>query len=136
MHGDNYNTSRLSQLYGYPMGHWCFAPSLTSMEAVFSVHRNSKVKAFDEDFQPMLGFEWTVLQYAKKSITISLKFENPQVVSQDLAGKDILKIKVLNPTKFFSDESFTSVKNETTIEVKLPKQMAQDQEEAVLAMQA
>lgn len=50
-------------------------------------------------------------------MTISLEFENPQRISEDIEGKDVLTVKVLNPTKFFSDESFTTVKNETTINV-------------------
>lgn len=91
-------------------------------EQINSTDLEIKTVAFNEDMIPYKGIsKWSVESFAAKTMTIRLTFEYPLRISDEIEGKDTLQIKVLNPTQFLSDQSFTTVKNETLLSYKLPQ---------------
>ena len=94
------------------------------------------VQAFDAEMQVLMGFTWNITSFAGDRMLMLLDFENPAQISTDILGKDKLRIKVLNPSKFLSEAYRTSVKNETELEKNIPKQLAIAQEAQVLKLEA
>ena len=63
--------------------------------------------------------EWTISNFGTRKMTILIEFEFPWSISDDVEGKDILVVKVINPIKFFSKESLATINNSTILEAEL-----------------
>ena len=52
-----------------------------------------------------------------------------------MQGKDQINIKVVNPILFFSEETLSTIKNETAVQLDIPLQIALEREEEVVSME-
>ena len=95
-----------------------------------------KVQAFNQDMQVLKAFEWQVKDFGTRKMTIFVEFEYPERISDDYQGKDILSVKVIDPTKFLSADSLLTVEKETTTERDLPVQYSASKEEEIKKMEA
>ena len=73
------------------------------------------VNPFNDDMQALKDLEWEILSFGGTMMTLKVEFQYPSSISDDVEGKDLIVIKVINPIFFYSETSFTTVKNETTI---------------------
>ena len=92
-----------------------------SWDMINSTDLEIKVKAFDEERQALKKFEWKIKSFGTKEMIISINFAYPERISDDIEGKDILEVRIINPTNFFSEDSLNTIKNETFSEIELPK---------------
>ena len=66
-----------------------------------------------------------------------VNFKFPAQISQDVQQKDLIIVKELNPTMFLTDTyPIRSVKNETVIEIGIPKQFAPSEQASMEATEA
>ena len=95
-----------------------------------------KVQAFDQDMQVLKAFEWQVKDFGTRKMTVFVEFEYPERISDDYQGKDILSVKVIDPTKFLSADSLLTIEKETTNEKDLSVQYSASKEEEIKKMEA
>jgi len=62
-----------------------------------------EMTALNEDFQGLMTFTWQAVSYDRKKLSILLTFKYPLQISQDLEGKDLISVKLINPTMFMSE---------------------------------
>ena len=78
------------------------------------------MKAFDPERQALKPLSWEMKKFGTKTMMIKIDFVFPTRISEDIEGKDLLEVTVINPSKFFSQESLITIKNETSSLFKLP----------------
>ena len=78
------------------------------------------VKAFDPERQALKLLDWEIKNFGTKTMMIMIEFVYPTRISEDIEGRDMLEVTVINPSKFFSQESLITIKNLTSSEYKLP----------------
>lgn len=61
-----------------------------------------QVEAFNEEMQDLKGLDWKLKSFSPKRMELQLDFEYPELISDEVEGRDSLKIKVINPTYFTS----------------------------------
>lgn len=95
-----------------------------------------RVDSVDEERQALKGFAWAVESFSGRRMTVRLAFEYPEQISRDRmdegsTSRDTLVVKVINPNRFFSPDSMSSVRNETVVDIELPAQLAMSEEDLI-----
>jgi hypothetical protein len=68
-----------------------------------------------------LGFNMVIKHHTSKEISMQLSFDDPPAVSQGI-NRDVMEIRVLNPSVFVSKENFLTIELENQLITKeIPK---------------
>lgn len=95
-----------------------------------------QITAANEEWQGLMGFTWEIEAFNNKQLSLKMTFEHPQQISTDLMESDMLSIRVLKPTKFLSKTTFQTIRDETVIDLKIPRQIKPTDQEVLQLVEA